>query len=455
MRPADGGNDLFLNEEQFRRLLECNGLRDIPENAFIRHLLDRGILVKAEDAVRFPPYRFYDAEYRRSVHWSITGHCNYRCRHCFMDAPKARFPQPTLDELKDYIGQMAECGIQTVDITGGEPLIRSDFPEIVDCLLAHGIRISAIYSNGKLVTEELMQALARRNVRCAFQFSYDGTEGWHDWLRNVEGAEADVLKAFGLCGKYRHPVSVSMCVHRGNMHTVRDSVRLLAANGVQSVKLNAVRAQGAWKKYPEYQLSREEICRVYLDYIPQYFEDDAPLDLMLDGFFTYSRGAQSYRMGFVRDCAAEAIGSCYVCSMTRVNCYIGADGQVVPCMSMAGTEMGKKFPSLKEMSLREIFNDSYLSWAGGVTIKDIAEHNPKCRDCAYLGDCSGGCRATAVGEENDDYLVPDEETCSFFTDGWRDRIRAAADAPFRAYLDRKEKTMQKYTGGEKHEKGNR
>lgn len=438
LRPEGEGNDLFLNEEEFRQLNKCNGLHDVEETAFIRFLMNRKILEISEDTVRFTPYKYYDVEYRESIHWSITGHCNYRCRHCFMDAPEARFPQPTLDELKDYIEQMAECGIRSVDITGGEPLVRPDFLQIVDCLREHGIRISAIYSNGKLVTEELMQALSSRNVRCAFQFSYDGTEGWHDWLRNVEGAEEDVLKAFELCRRYHFPMSVSMCVHRGNMHTVRDSIRLLAANGVHSVKLNAVRPLGAWKAYPDYLLSREEICNVYLNYIPQYFEDDAPVDLILDGFFEYSQGSKNYRMGFVRDCAREAIGDCYVCAMTRVNCYIGADGQVVPCMSIAGTEMGKKFPSLKEMSLKDIFNDSYLQWAGGVTIQDIADHNQKCRDCEYLGDCSGGCRATAVGERYDDYLMPDEETCSFFKEGWMDRINAVAEEPFREYIERNE-----------------
>ena len=441
LRPVNGGDDIFLNAEEFRQLTECTGLRDIPENAFNKLLLSRGILERAEETVRFSPYTFYDVEYRRSIHWSVTGRCNYRCRHCFMDAPEARFPQPPLDELKDYIGQMAECGIQTVDITGGEPLIRPDFLELVDCLLEHGIKISAIYSNGRLVTEDLMRELERRNVRCAFQFSYDGTEGWHDWLRNVDGAETDVLRAFSLCRKYRHPMSVSMCVHKGNSHTVRDSVRLLAANGVQSVKLNAVRPAGAWKSYPEYLLSREEICRVYLDYIPQYFEDNAPVDLMLDGFFEYERGAENYHMGFIRDCSAEAIGDCYVCSMTRTNCYIGADGQVVPCMSMAGTEMGKKFPNLKDMRLRDIFNDSYLSWAGGVTIRDIAEHDPKCGSCEYLGDCSGGCRATAVGEIYDDYLRPDEETCRFFTDRWAEKIKTVADRPFREYIERNKAQM--------------
>lgn len=436
LRPVSGGTDIFLNQEEFHQLTECNGLHDITENALIKRLMDRGILERTEDTVRFSPYQFYDVEYRRSIHWSITGHCNYRCKHCFMDAPEARFPQPSLDELKNYVEQMVECGIQTVDITGGEPLVRSDFLEIVDCVLEHGIKISAIYSNGRLVSEELMQELDRRNVCCAFQFSYDGTEGWHDWLRNVDGAETDVLRAFSLCRKYHHPMSVSMCVHKGNRHTLRDSIRLLAENGVQSVKLNAVRAAGAWKRYPEYLLSREEICNVYLDYIPQYFEDNAPTDIMLDGFFEYSRGSQNYRMGFIRDCAAEAIGDCYVCSMTRVNCYIGADGQVVPCMSMAGTEMGKKFPNLKDMRLKDIFNDSYLSWAGGITIKDIAEHNQKCRNCEYLGDCSGGCRATAVGEEDDDYLKTDEETCSFFTDRWAEKIKTVADGPFQAYIER-------------------
>lgn len=46
--------------------------------------------------------------------------------------------------------------------------------------------------------------------------------------------------------------------------------------------------------------------------------------------------------------------------------------------------------------LRPINGEKIFSSTGS---RDIAKHNQKCTNCEYLGDCSGGCRATAVGEE--------------------------------------------------------
>ena len=441
LRSKNSAEEIFLSERQMKLLLDCSGLHDVDpaaQGGWINALLEAGVLTEADAAhpFRLTPYRYYDSVYRKSVHWSVTGRCNYRCRHCFMEAPDAKFPEPSLELLKNYADQMAECGIRDVGITGGEPLIRPDFLELIDHLCGRGIRVSVIYSNGRLVTEQLLRALDERGVYCPFQFSYDGTEGWHDWLRNVEGAEADVLRAIGLCRKHRRPVSVSMCVHKGNVHTIRDSIRLLASHGVGSVKINGIRAVGAWKNWPEYALSREELCRAYLEYIPRYFADDAPVDLMLDGFFSYLRGRSRYSSGFVLGCDPEQLGSCYICSVTRTNCYLSPDGQVLPCMSMAGTPVGARFPYLREHSLREIFNDSFLTTAGDYTIQDFAEHNPACRACGHLGDCSGGCRASAAGDLYDDFLLPDMDMCRFFREGWNDRIREKADPAFRAYLNR-------------------
>lgn len=452
LRSKKNAEEIFLSEEQFQLLMDCNGLHDIDVakldnglDTMVNDLMGADVLTEADEknSFRLTPYRYFDSVYRKSIHWSVTGHCNYRCRHCFMEAPDGKFPEPSLELLKSYVDQMAECGIQDVGITGGEPLIRSDFLDIVDYTLSRGIHVSSIYSNGCLVTEELLRELDARKVCCPFQFSYDGTDGWHDWLRNVNGAEDDVLRAIDICKKHHRPVSVSMCIHKGNIHTVRDSIRLLAAHGVDSVKLNAARPVGGWKNYPEYVLSREETCKVYLDYIPQYFDDDAPVDLVLDGFFTYLRGRRNYTSGFVLGCNPEMIGSCYICAVTRTNCYLSSEGQVLPCMSMAGTPVGAKFPYLKDSSLKEIFNDSFLTEAGDYTIQDLANHNPECRECEHLGDCSGGCRATATSDRYDDYLLPDENICSFFKEGWSDKIKDKAETAFNAYLDRHPDIKQK------------
>ena len=86
-------------------------------------------------------YRKYPARYIRQAHWSITGRCNYKCKHCFMSAPSAKFSEMTHSQIMDIVNQLADCGVINVSLTGGEPLVRSDFLEIVDALLERGIHI--------------------------------------------------------------------------------------------------------------------------------------------------------------------------------------------------------------------------------------------------------------------------------------------------------------------------
>ena len=78
----------------------------------------------------------------------------------------------------NIITQLEECGIKSIDITGGEPLVRSDFWEIVDSLIEHGINIRNIFSNGALVNEKFIDGLTSRGLQPIILISYDG-KGWH------------------------------------------------------------------------------------------------------------------------------------------------------------------------------------------------------------------------------------------------------------------------------------
>lgn len=66
-------------------------------------------------------YVRYPNRFIKTVHWSITGRCNYRCRHCFMDAPDARLGELDHDTMMDIARQIVEAGILHVNLTGGEP----------------------------------------------------------------------------------------------------------------------------------------------------------------------------------------------------------------------------------------------------------------------------------------------------------------------------------------------
>ena len=353
-----------------------------------------------------------------------------------MSAPYGKFPHPSFEQLLMIADQLEECGVHRVSLTGGEPLIRKDFLELADALADRGIHIVTLFTNGELVTRRLLEALKQRSIRCDFQISFDGTQGWHDWMRGIDGAGASVERAIRLCVEEGFQVSCAMCLHKNNVHVLRESVQYLAALGVDSLKVSAASAEGEWKKYPELFLSAKELFSVFLDYIPQYFEDDCPLKIELDAFFIYDQGSAKYSNGFQRD-SRFTPENCLVCNSTKQNFYIGSDGSVVPCMSMAGNPVAKHFYNLFETDLREILDHSNLTRAGDLKFREMIDHNPECASCGHTDVCRGGCRARAATDLYDDYLRPEPITCEFFKGEWRDKIHEACVAAFDAYRHRR------------------
>lgn len=81
-----------------------------------------------------------------------------------------------------------------MNLTGGEPMVRRDFWELVDEIRRRNILIPTLYSNGLLITDAFLDELEKRGLRPNLQFSFDGV-GYHDWMRGIPGAEKVVLDA--------------------------------------------------------------------------------------------------------------------------------------------------------------------------------------------------------------------------------------------------------------------
>ena len=67
--------------------------------------------------------------YQREIHYlrlSVTDLCNLRCRYCMPDGVEKleREAVLTYEEFLRLAALFAQCGIDTVRVTGGEPLVR-------------------------------------------------------------------------------------------------------------------------------------------------------------------------------------------------------------------------------------------------------------------------------------------------------------------------------------------
>ena len=98
---------------------------------------------------------------RRDIHYlrlSVTDLCNLRCRYCMPDGVEKleREAVLTYEEFLRLAALFARCGIDTVRVTGGEPLVRKNVAQLVAGLKeTPGIRRVTLTTNAVLLAEQL------------------------------------------------------------------------------------------------------------------------------------------------------------------------------------------------------------------------------------------------------------------------------------------------------------
>lgn len=90
---------------------------------------------------------------------SVTDRCNLRCRYCTPQCNVKNVPYNELlsyDEIIILTEIFAGLGIKNVKITGGEPLLRNDLPDLIKKLkTVRGIEQVTLTTNGTLLSENL------------------------------------------------------------------------------------------------------------------------------------------------------------------------------------------------------------------------------------------------------------------------------------------------------------
>lgn len=159
--------------------------------------------------------------FRRGISYlrvSVTDRCNLRCIYCMSPEGVPWMPHSEIlsyEEISVVVQIAAELGINKVRLTGGEPLVRAELPELVQMLSeVKGIDDISLTTNGTLLKKhamELKQAgLKRVNI------SLDTFRS--DRFRYITrcGELSDVLDGIDAAmNADLHPVKINMVVMRG------------------------------------------------------------------------------------------------------------------------------------------------------------------------------------------------------------------------------------------------
>ena len=439
VRVFSTGATLFVSAEEFQALSFCNGLFDC--SSMLLTPLHKKIIEMAEKNKAILPcekgdvldarqeYILYPCRFIDRAHWSITGKCNMKCRHCMLSAPHAKFGEISHEMAMSIVDQLAAAGVGKVSLTGGEPLIREDFWDIIDALIARDINIFQICTNGILVNDELLNGLEARGAKPNFAISFDGP-GWHDWMRGYDDAEEIALRAFRLLKARGFRTSCESAFHRDSLGTIVETMHVLADAGVSSWKTNPVSDSGEWlQESRDLDLTAEETYAAYLNLITEFYKAGSPLTIQLGGFFGCEKGETQHYFPIKKLYKDETLRLAEpLCMSARRTMYISAEGKLLPCIPLSGMPTHDEYPSLHDMPLTQALSESLYLSRITAPVSELLSKQAECAACKYKLHCNGGCRAAALSANGGtDFFGIDPWTCLFFKGEYEAKINEVVE----------------------------
>jgi AdoMet-dependent heme synthase len=165
------------------------------------------------------------------IQWDSTNKCNLLCSHCYHNSGKDIQETPkgimSLDETKSMVDDLKQTCERwefrpTFTISGGEPLLRSDLPNIIEYTYSRGIRTN-ILSNGTLITSEIAKHLKDFNISVV-QISIDGNREVHNKIRGRNWAYDSAMEGIRECRDNGIHVTISHTLMKSNVYNLEDVV---------------------------------------------------------------------------------------------------------------------------------------------------------------------------------------------------------------------------------------
>lgn len=205
-------------------------------------------------------------QYGRTIEYmrvSVTDRCNLRCIYCMPESGVHCVPHSeilTFDEIVRVCRIGSRLGIRNIKLTGGEPLVRRDLPELVKMLKdLPGIEQVTLTSNGILLKEQLGNLVAAGLDAVNISIDTLDQEEYHRITRigNIADAAAG-LEAAVACGKLRVKIN---CVPLKDVSSeTYTKLALLARDGNVDVRFIEMMPIGFGKSYAG--KSGEEIIKI-------------------------------------------------------------------------------------------------------------------------------------------------------------------------------------------------
>lgn len=181
------------------------------------------------------------------LYYELTKNCNHRCLHCFNDSNSSMSNELNTYEAVQLISNFKRQGGEKLQLTGGEPLTRPDFSEILKNVNKLNFNHVTLSTNGLLFDDKIAAKISNKVTE--IDISLDGYEEEHNNIRGIKcwQQSVDAIKRAVQTG-----IDVFVCtsVTRPILHKLPEFIEFLVDLGVGSVKFAEIGDIGR-KNLPE------------------------------------------------------------------------------------------------------------------------------------------------------------------------------------------------------------
>lgn len=307
----------------------------------------------------------------RYLFFELTMRCNERCLHCGSycgDVKSEEMPVEVYYKLLDQVKRDFKK-LPMICITGGEPLLRKEFFDIMNYAkkLGYGWGMT---SNGTLITDEVAAKLKDAGMKTV-SISIDGMEESHDAFRRTPGGYKKAVEAVRNLLKYDfQAVQVTSVITKKTIGELPQLFALMEELDVDSWRVINLEPIGRALSLKDYMLDADDY-RYLMEYIRSKRADGYPVTYGCSHYLgiNYEREVRDWY---------------FLCTAGIYTASIMANGDIGACLDI------ERRP---ETIMGNVLKDDFTQvWMKGFDIfrKPLSDLNEECSRCDSRYFCEGG-----------------------------------------------------------------
>jgi len=277
---------------------------------------------------------------------------------------------------------MANNGLKSIHIFGGEPFLRDDLQFICQELTAREISIS-IATNAQFLDANNLQWIKDNNVFLAI--TLHGPQLIHDEITSNPGSFEKAIQSIKTALELEVNFAITTCINKKNVNNYKILINYCSNIGVKDYFVLYFSPIGRGNNLIQYIMSNTE-WELFINDLQKFKHSlDSNIEI-------------SYELSVFQRKNITYLNYQYICNPCSIESkelfVIDSNGDVYPCLLLL------KDPRFGLGNLKQIGLNAVLDSNLNKKIQNAVEIPTDCLNCSFLNLCKGGC----IAYKNSQYL---------------------------------------------------